>query len=170
MKKLIFLSDLWGDLNNQWLTYYIKPLSKDYKVVYYDVRKLADIDLKINNQSTIHQAFINFGIDRAVEKLLQKENKATTLIGCSIGGVIGWKAILSGLKAANFIGISATRLRYETEIIDSITQLYFGENDKYRPNEDWHQKMNIVPTIIKNQPHEMYRNPDIAQQIITSIH
>lgn len=44
MKKLIFLSDLWGELNNDWLKYYSQALSEQYQFKYFDVRQLANID------------------------------------------------------------------------------------------------------------------------------
>lgn len=169
MQKLILLSDLWGDLNNKWLKYFESPLSELFEITYYDVRKLAGIDLEVTNPSEIHRAFVDFGMDKAIKELLSKEKTANVLIGVSIGGTIGWKAIFKGLEVDTFIGISATRLRYENERIDANIDLYFGENDPYQPDKHWFQKMNISPNIIKNEHHEMYRKLLIANSIISVI-
>jgi hypothetical protein len=74
------------------------------------------------------------------------------------------------LQIDTFIGISATRLRYETENISCSTYLFFGQNDKYRPHQDWFNLMKIQGFMIENENHEMYRKQKIASMIVKTVH
>jgi len=165
MNRLIILSDLWGAQKSQWSDFYFKKLQSHFEVQFYDVCELGEIDLTDYSQDNLHQQFLSFGIDKAVQNLLEKETESIYILGMSIGGVMGWKAILKGLKAKYFVGISATRLRYETESILCPCKLIYGEIDNYKPDYQWFEDMNLPYEILTNYAHDLYENPIIVKKV-----
>jgi len=109
-QELVVLSDLWGAKRSSWFSYFQKSLKDNYHVQFYDVCDLREIDLSDYRQEHIHQQFVDFGIQRAVTKILELGNKPKIYLGCSVGGVILWKAGLLGLPIEQLIAISSTRL------------------------------------------------------------
>jgi len=109
--RLIILSDIWGIQKLGWVKYYIDLLSSDYDIKYYDSCELGEIETNSLNENIRHRQFVNGGIEIAVNKLLELEKKECNILAFSIGGTIGWKAALSGLKIKNLYAVSSTRLR-----------------------------------------------------------
>jgi len=157
-KRLILLSDLWGKSISNWENSYIKKLNNRFEIQYYDCCKLGNIDTTTYEEKALHHQFINGGIDAAVNKLLVLENEKIDILAFSIGGTIAWKAALKGLVVGNLITLSATRLRYEIEKPICDLQLIYGENDIFKPNENWFKNMNISPVIIPNKTHDFYKS------------
>ncbi|MFK7947897.1 MAG: alpha/beta hydrolase [Saprospiraceae bacterium] len=160
--RLLILSDLFGQSKNNWENTYIQHFQNDFEIKYYDCCELGNVDKTIYTQENLHQQFVNFGIEKAVDNLLKLEKERVTILAFSIGGTIAWKAALQGLKVNKLIALSATRLRYETEKPNGTIQLFYGKNDRFQPNQDWFKKMKIEPKIIKNTNHEFYKsyNPE----------
>ncbi|MEM9328730.1 MAG: hypothetical protein AAGA85_23895, partial [Bacteroidota bacterium] len=92
--RLVLLSDLWGELDTDWVALYKQALAGEYDVIYFDSRALAGIDLRLQPQEEIHRAFVNGGIDRAAHALVKNDPRGEVFIGCSVGGVIAWRAAL----------------------------------------------------------------------------
>lgn len=169
--KLIILSDIWGELNKQWTDVYIENMSYNFDITYLDIRKLAEIDLSLTNQEDLHQAFIDGGIEKAVNALLDFTKEGATILAISMGGTIAWKASLKGLKATSLHLVSATRIRYE-EIAPTVdTTIYFGELDNFQPTPEWIGKMELKNQlrIFKNLGHECYREKEVAKEIIKNL-
>lgn len=131
--QLLLLSDLWGFQQSHWQQHYPHILGQNYDITLIDCCTLADVKTSQSSQEVIHQQFINGGIDKGVNSLLDKKLTSDLIIGCSIGGLIAWKAMLQGLKAEKLIAISATRLRYEINKPEGDLTLYYGEEDPYKP-------------------------------------
>ena len=168
--KLIILSDLLGNRKTNWVNAYIDLLKHKFQIQFYDCFKLAEIDTELTDKDTIHQQFIEGGIEKAVEKLLQKEkDEISIIIGFSIGGLIAWKAILSGLNACYVCAISSTRLRYETRKPTVLIDLFFAENDPYKPDEKWFEFMQLDKVIFKKENHEFYMKQEFANEISRKI-
>lgn len=167
--KLVILSDLWGKQKSDWTSLYISQLSKKFDVVYYDCCDLGRIDTTIYTQENLHQQFTDGGIEKAVDHLYQYEKEAIDILAFSIGGTIAWKAISKGLTVRSLYAVSATRLRYETVLPKISVHLYYGGNDAYKPTNEWFSKMNISPTIIDTQTHDMYTDISIAKSICADI-
>lgn len=163
-KKLILLSDLLGFPAE----YYKRLLSDEFEIDYFDVRDLAGID-KNQTKEEIHKQLVEFGIDHAVQKLLELKLKASHLLAFSIGGVIAWRYALKTDQVKEFWAISATRLRVESEKPEMKVNLFYGEKDAYRPNENWFKKMQISPEIILGKEHEMYGNTEFAEYLIEKL-
>ncbi|PDS23324.1 alpha/beta hydrolase [Flavobacterium branchiophilum] len=160
--RLVILSDINGDENNNWLQAYIDKLEPFFEIIYYNCQFLGSKNTVLINE---HKDFIDYGIDHAVNTLLTLEPEKIMILGFSIGGTIGWKSVLKGLKVENLIAISATRLRYEKTKPNCKIDLYFGENDAYKPISAWYIKMNLTTNIIKNSSHECYKSEEVMQMI-----
>lgn len=167
-QRLILISDLWGNNNSDWIIFYTSILENHFDLQFYDARDLAEIDCRAEIEN-IHQQFVNGGIEKAVSNLLPKEKNSVNVLAFSIGGTIAWKVALAGLKVDNLFAISSTRLRYETQKPDGIIKLYYGENDVYKPDENWFSTMRIKPRIYQNEDHEFYRKKEIAEEICEMI-
>lgn len=162
--KLIFLSDLWGFDKSNWIRYY-EPLEEKFTIKYYDCSKLEEVDKTQFTEQSIHQKFVNEGIETAINNLLKFEKEEINVVGFSIGGTIGWKASLLGLITKSLLAISSTRLRYETEKPNCKIELFFGEKDENRPSENWHKTIGIQGTILDNEDHKFYQKKEVTNMI-----
>jgi len=171
--RLLILSDLFGGKDPEWVKMYTDLLKSKFEIQYYDVLELANIDSDNFIESEIHNQFLNGGIDKAVQNLLQLETGKLIVLGFSIGGTIAWNASLKGLNVTHLFAVSSTRLRYETEIPDSIVKLYFGEEDPNKPNPKWFLDLNIDNEILEDNSHQLYlienNIPLICNDILKSL-
>jgi alpha-beta hydrolase superfamily lysophospholipase len=168
MPKLIILSDLWGKEKSHWLAHYTQYLEPHFEITYYDVCELGAVDKTIYTQDALHQQFVNGGIERAVQQLAILEKEKTNILAFSIGGVIAWKY---GLQTANIeclYGVSATRLRKETNQPTGVIQLYFGSEDTFNPSANWFEQMHLQIEIIEGGKHELYRAANFAKKLCRS--
>jgi len=154
--KLLILSDLFGGGNPEWIKRYTDLLEPKFEIQYYDVLELANITISDLTEMDIHNQFLNGGIDKAVDNLLELENGKVTVLGFSIGGTIAWKAALKGLKVVNLIAVSSTRLRFETEAPNCKIRLYFGDKDLNAPNSKWFIDLKVSNHFFENQDHQLY--------------
>ncbi|WP_428230273.1 alpha/beta hydrolase [Flavobacterium sp.] len=171
--RLLILSDLFGGKNPEWVKIYMNLLQSKFEIQYYDVLELANIDSDNFIESEIHNQFLNGGIDKAVQSLLQLETGKIVVLGFSIGGTIAWKTSLKGLNITHLFAVSSTRLRYETEVPDGIIKLYFGEKDPHKPNPKWFLDLNVDNKILEDNNHQLYLTenniPLICNDILKSV-
>lgn len=168
-ENIILLSDLLGTKDSDWMEKFKRGLSNRYKLKFYDVRVLGGIDTTIEDENEIHKQFVTFGIRKAIKKLTELEPKMKPYIGCSIGGVIAWKAGLEGLKVESLTTLSSTRLRLENEKPNCPIKMYFGESDKFKPGAAWLDQMNCEYEIIKGKGHNFYKDEKIVTKIIDKL-
>lgn len=153
--RVLILSDLWGFSKTAWYPPFEESLEDYFDIDFQDSRALAGIgDIPLEERA-IHNQFVNGGIEEAVKTLCRQGNSYEALLGVSVGGVIGWKAILKGLNANRLYAISATRLRFETEKPQCPVKLYFGENDPFSPDDTWEESMG-VELLRLMQGHNLY--------------
>ena len=163
--KLLLISDLWGTEKSDWITYYTSILENHFDLKYYDSCDLGTVDKSDYSEENLHHQFVNGGIEKAAEQLIKKENGLVSVLGFSVGGLIAWKAGLSGLKIQNLYAISSTRLRYETEKPFAKIELFYGKNDNYKPDSNWFKKLELKEHCFENEEHELYTNKEIAESI-----
>ena len=168
-KKLIILSDLWGSKDSEWITQYSEILKEYFDVQFYDCCELGGVTFENSNQESIHQQFIQFGIDKAVTNLLKREKSPVSILAFSIGGTIAWKATLNGLKAEYICALSSTRLRFESRKPNTKIDLVFAEDDLNKPHEDWFTQLNLDVQLYKNTSHEFYKDPEVSKEICRQI-
>ncbi|WP_348799778.1 alpha/beta hydrolase [Flavobacterium adhaerens] len=167
--RLLILSDLFGSKKLEWINYYIEKLEYSFDIQYYDVLKLGEIRTVDFDEKDIHSQFLENGIDKAVQNLLNHEKEKVFILGFSIGGTIAWKASLQGLKVLQLFAVSSTRLRYETQTPNCKLKLYFGEDDSNRPNTQWFLDLNVSNVILPNQNHQLYLEHEIIALICNEI-
>jgi len=165
--EINIISDLWGSRKSNWLAHFRELLSPRYKINYIDAGTLADIDMEPYTQERLHEQFVEFGIIRAAEKLLENNNNPKIYIGTSVGGIIAWKAGLKGLKIDKLITISATRLRYETKKPDCPIYNYFGQADPHKPEMKWMNTIGQETSKIIQGGHDIYKNKEALLDIFT---
>ena len=168
-QKLLLISDLWGREKSEWIIHYTSILEHHFELKFYDSCELGAVNKISYTSESLHNQFINGGIEKAVANLILKEKENVSVLGFSIGGTIAWKAGLSGLKIDNLIAVSSTRLRYETEKPLTKVKLFYGEKDSYRPDNMWVQKMNQDVKLFLNEDHECYTSKEIAERICKKI-
>lgn len=167
--RLIILSDLWGKEKSEWISNYVELLNEKFEIQYYDCCELGEIDKTNYNEENLHSQFVGGGIERAVKNLLNTEKSQIAILAFSIGGTIAWKASLEGLDVCRLFTVSSTRLRFENTIPNGIIKLYYGENDRNKPSENWFEKHSLDFEIIKNKEHNFYIEKDCAIDICNKI-
>ncbi|KFF06982.1 alpha/beta hydrolase [Flavobacterium reichenbachii] len=166
--RLLILSDLFGGENPEWIQPYKDILKSNFDIQYYDVIQLAGI-LPDSDETSIHNQFLNGGMAKAVENLLQLETNEVIILGFSIGGTIAWKASLKGLNVSQLIAVSSTRLRFENEVPNCKIKLYFGEKDLNKPDSKWFSDLKILSEILENESHQLYLQQKNAFEICNNL-
>ena len=166
--KLIILSDLWGNIDSKWIKFYAKNLVH-FEIKLYSCCEIAEIDSQNKTEKEIHNEFIEFGIEKAIENLLKLETDEINVLAFSVGGTIAWKAALKGFKIASLYAVSSTRLRYETTVPNCESMLFFGDGDSNKPNTDWFAKTKLPFEIIKNKNHDLYSDGDFIRKLCEMI-
>lgn len=163
-KRILILSDLWGDSRRDWAASYITSFQEEYEVLPLCSATLAGINPEGKDQEELHRAFVDGGIDRAVHSLLDLNMEATQIIGLSIGGTIAWRAALAGFQTARLTTVSATRLRLEMEKPDIDLTLIYGERDIFKPQPAWAEMHNLLLHNIPGKGHEVYLNARLVKR------
>ncbi|PXY03085.1 alpha/beta hydrolase [Marinifilum breve] len=166
---LIILSDLWGKEKSDWIQFYTRHLSAIYEISFYDSCTLAGVDKSVYQENRLHEQFVNGGISKAVENLINEEHKIVDVLAFSVGGVIAWKTALKKECVRDIFALSSTRLRVEVEKPDCYIRLFYGEKDRYQPRSNWFERLEIKNNIIPNALHEMYRDKSVAEIICKEI-
>ncbi|KIA90422.1 hypothetical protein [Kaistella jeonii] len=168
-QRLIILSDLWGAEKSDWIKYYTSILERYFEIKFYDSCVLGDVSKEKYSEEKLHHQFVNGGMEKAVQNLLEKEKENIIILCFSIGGLIAWKAGNSGLKIQNLFAISSTRLRYETQKPFAKIELIYGEEDAYKPKKDWFEKFGIKMNFLAREGHDLYKKKEIAEKICKMI-
>lgn len=164
-EKLVIVSDMWGSKKGLWITSYLGYLQQYFDITFYDSQQLANIDLVVQSEENIHNAFVNGGIDTAVSHLLKKEKEPCYYLAFSTGGTIVWEAAKRGLPVKSLYNVSATRIRLKNERPDVPFHLLYGNNDEFKPNEDWAKRLGIDMEILPNYGHTLYTDEKIIQKV-----
>ncbi|MBT9187967.1 alpha/beta fold hydrolase [Zobellia russellii] len=164
-ERLVIISDMWGAKKGLWITSYLGYLQQHFNITFYDCQQLGNIDVKVNSEENIHQAFVNGGIETAVAHLLKKEKEPAHYLCFSIGGAIAWKAALSGLPMKSLYAVSSTRVRSEVEKPEVPMRLLFGDADVYRPKASWYKEVGVEGELVKGFSHNMYTDEKIIKKV-----
>ncbi|TRX60724.1 alpha/beta hydrolase [Fulvivirga sp. M361] len=164
-KKLIILSDLWGKERSQWIDFYRIPLSEKFQVTYYDCCELGDVSKSDYTEGSLHEQFVNGGIERAVRQLVELEKEKVNMLAFSVGGVIAWKFGIESAAIRSLYCVSSTRLRYEQIKPEGEIELFFADHDDHKPQKTWFDKMQVEFKIINNARHQIYVNREFAEQL-----
>ncbi|GLU42635.1 hypothetical protein [Allomuricauda sp. NBRC 101325] len=164
-EKLIVVSDMWGAKKGLWITSYFGYLQQYYDIEFYDSQQLGNIDVAISSEENVYNAFVDGGIETAVNSLLRKENEPAHYLAFSTGGTIAYKAALKGLPMKSLTAISATRIRLENKKPDTDLNLIFGERDEFKPNGSWSREVGADLNIVSNFGHMLYSDEKIISEV-----
>ncbi len=164
-EKLVIVSDMWGARKGLWITSYLGYLQQYFDITFYDSQQLANLDLTINTEENVHNAFVNGGIDTAVAHLLKKEQKACHYLAFSTGGTIVWNAAKKGLPVKSLYTISATRIRLEKDKPSVPFTLLYGANDAFKPDDNWANMLGLDMEIMPNFGHSLYSDEKIIRKV-----
>lgn len=167
--KIVILTDLWGKKNTDWIRNYIEILEPHLEIVVLDSCDLGEIDVGADSEKVRHEQFVNGGLERAAQNLLQIEIQPLTVLAFSIGGTIAWRAALSGFAVQYLFAISSTRLRLETQKPDCKVQLFYGTEDQDKPKDKWFDQMGLNQNFYENESHEFYKSKETALAVCALI-
>lgn len=156
---------MWGTKKGLWITSYLGYLQQHYDIVFYDCQELANINLTVENQENLKAAFVEGGINTAVQHLLKREKIVSHYLAFSTGGTIVYKAGLLGLPIKSLYAVSPTRIRLESQTPDFPNTLLFGGNDKNKPDAIWEKETKNKLSLVPNFGHELYSDEKIVKQI-----
>tara|TARA_B100000949_G_scaffold13372_1_gene10219 strand:- start:377 stop:721 length:345 start_codon:yes stop_codon:yes gene_type:complete len=100
-----------------------------------------------------------------VNKLIELEKYPISILAFSIGGTIAWKFGIRSRKVNSLTCISSTRLRKERERPNCKIELFFGENDEFKPEIKWLENMELDYKIISGKDHQIYGEPEFAKNL-----
>ncbi len=172
--RLLILSDLWGIEKSEWITHYTERLQDNFEIQYYDSCALAMINKTPYTEENLHKQFVHGGIEKAVQNLALLETGESSILAFSIGGTIAWKYGIQTGNIKTLHSISATRLRQESNKPKGKITLYYGEQDPYKPDITWFDKMQLDPHILAHKQHDLYIESNFSEvlckQLQTDIH
>lgn len=168
-KEIVIVSDLWGAEQSEWVDQFESALSETHTIKFYDSCELGEINIDRYEEKDIHRQFVEFGIEQAANKLFSLEKETKMFIGCSVGGVIAWKAGMLGMPIEQLIAISSTRLRKETYRPDFPITLYYGQADQFKPGPLWIENMGKDQVHILNGGHEIYKETEVVSMILKGV-
>ncbi|MFK8104507.1 MAG: alpha/beta hydrolase [Saprospiraceae bacterium] len=168
-KRLVIISDLWGREKADWLAFYTQVLEAIFEVNYYDSCELGGVDKTDYTEENLHRQFVNGGIEKAVENLIEVERKPINVLAFSVGGAIAWKFGMRTNMLHSLVCVSSTRLRKETAKPKGKVMLYFGAQDAFKPEESWFNQHEINREILANKAHQVYQEQQFAEQLSTTI-
>ncbi len=164
-EKLVIVSDMWGARKGLWITSYLGYLQQYFDITFYDSQQLANLDLTVNTEENIHNAFVTGGIDTAVAHLLKKEQKPCHYLAFSTGGTIVWNAAKMGLPVKSLYNVSATRIRLQKDKPAVPVRLLYGSNDSFKPNDNWANMLGLDLEVMPNYGHTLYSDEEIIRKV-----
>ncbi|MFS4466994.1 hypothetical protein [Maribacter sp. 2210JD10-5] len=164
-ERLVIVSDMWGAKKGLWITSYLGYLQQYFDITFYDSQQLANLDIAVQTEENIHNAFTKGGIETAVAHLLKKEQQPSYYLAFSTGGTIVWEAAQKGLPVKSLYCVSATRIRLKKSKPCLPFTLLYGENDAFKPSESWAESMDVEPELIANFGHTLYTDEKVIQKV-----
>lgn len=168
-EKLVIVSDMWGTKKGLWITSYLGYLQQYFDITFYDSQQLANLDLPVQSDQNVHEAFVKGGIDLAVAHLLKKEKSPCYYLAFSTGGTIVWNAAIKGLPVKSLMCVSATRIRLQEAKPNIPFDLLYGEKDENRPSDVWANKLDVSMDVLPNYGHTLYSDEQIIKKVCLSL-
>lgn len=164
-KRLVILSDIWGCKKGLWITSYLGYLQSYFDITFYDCRELGYVDIGTNTAESLHNAFLEGGMERAVKQLLKEEKEPAHYLTFCAGSTIAWKAALKGLPIKSLYAISPFNLPGSVEKPDIPVKLLYGEYQKLTPEEERSPEKGLTTERVARFGHELYTDEKIIQKV-----
>lgn len=168
-KRLVILSDIWGCKKGLWITSYLGYLQSYFDITFYDCRELGYVDMKVNSADELHNAFLDGGMENAVQNLLKKEQEPAHYLTFCAGSTIGWKAALKGLPIQSLYAISPFGLQASLDKPDIPVNLLYGEYQNITSSEKRSSEEGLVLETIPKFGHELYTDEKIIQKVCLNL-
>ena len=164
-KRLVILSDIWGCKKGLWITSYLGYLQSYFDITFYDCRELGYVDMQVNSEDGLHDAFLHGGMDLAVKQLLEKEKEPAHYLTFCAGSTIAWKAALQGLPIKGLYAISPFNLQASLKKPNIPVKLLYGENHNLTPAEVRSPEAGLTIETVPRFGHELYTDEKIIQKV-----
>lgn len=164
-ERLVVLSDMWGAKKGLWITSYLGYLQQYFDIVFYDIRKLSDVNLISDSVDDLYEAFTKGGMNTAMAQLLLKEREESHYLTFCAGGTVAWNAALCGLPMKSLTAISPVDLHLLQEKPDCKINLLYGEYQEYIPTPEWLSEMDVNLEIMPRFGRELYSDDYIIQKV-----
>ncbi len=164
-ERLVILSDMWGIKKGMWITSYLGYLQQYYKIEFYDMMQLANLDPVHYTEENICADYMQDGIDTAVAHLLKKESVSSHYLAFCVGGTVAWKAALKGLPIKSLYAVSPGWLQFENEKPDIPMTLLYGQNQLILPTSSWTHKVGVEIEVIPNFGTTLYSDEKIIRKV-----
>jgi len=171
-ERLVVISDMYGSKRGLWITSYLGYLQQYFDIVFYDSKELANIELAVNTDENVYEAFIGGGVNTAVAHLLKKEHEPSHYLTFCAGGSIAWKAGMMGLPMKSIYAISPLGLEAFEWKPDCPAHLLYGEYgdfNKALPSEEWAVKVGATVEVVPKFGYELYSDEKIIQKVSLSL-
>lgn len=171
-ERLVVLSDMHGSKRGLWITSYLGYLQQYFDIVFYDSRELAGIELTVNSDENVYNAFMEGGMDTAVAHLLKIEHTESHYLTFCAGGGIAWKAGMMGLPMKSLFAISALNLEIYDWKPDCPIKLLYGEYGDYRkklPDVKWAERLGVSLEVIPKFGGDLYSDEKIIQKVCKNL-
>ncbi|PIF00805.1 MAG: hypothetical protein CR994_03905 [Maribacter sp.] len=165
-EKLVVISDMWGAKKGAWATAYLVYLQQYFNLTYYDCQQLANIDAGIYcSDKDLKDAFVNGGIQTAIDQLMQKEKEPCHYLAFGLGGDVVWKASLQGLPMKSLYAVSTYGLYYGSQGTDIPITLVYGSLDANLPSKGKMGQLQMDIETILDFGHDLYAKDEIIKKI-----
>ncbi|MFS4456479.1 hypothetical protein [Maribacter sp. 2304DJ31-5] len=164
-ERLIIISDMWGAKKGLWITSYLGYLQQYFDITFYDSQQLANLDLTVQTEENIHNAFVQGGIETAVAHLLEKEKQPCYYLAFCAGATVVWEAAKKGLPVKSLYAVSATGIQFGKDKPLVPFTLLYGENDSHKPGEAWANNLDLELEVMPNFGHTLYTDEKVIQKI-----
>ena len=168
-KRLVILSDIWGCKKGLWITSYLGYLQSYFDITFYDCRELGYVDMKLSSSDDLHNAFLDGGMDAAVNQLLEKEQEPAHYLAFCAGSTIAWKAALKGLPIQSLYAISPFSLQSSLQKPNIPVHLLYGEHQNLTPDQVRSSEEGLVLETIPKFGHELYTDEKIIQKVCLNL-
>jgi hypothetical protein len=171
-ERLVVLSDMYGSKRGLWITSYLGYLQQYFDIVFYDSKELANIELTVNSDENIYNAFLQGGMDTAVAHLLKKEHHESHYLTFCAGGSIAWKAGMMGLPMKSLYAISPLNLEvfdWKPECPVHVLYGEYGDFKKLLPSGGWSERVGVPVEIVPKFGYELYSDEKIIQKVCLSL-
>lgn len=167
-ERLVVLSDMNGSKRGLWITSYLGYLQQYFDIVFYDSKELAHIELTVNSDENIYNAFLQGGMDTAVAHLLKREHQESHYLTFCAGGSIAWKAGMMGLPMKSLYAISPLSLEQFDWKPDCPIHLLYGEYGDFNrvlPSASWTESLGVTLETVPKFGYDLYSDEKIIQKV-----
>ena len=171
-ERLVVISDMYGAKRGLWITSYLGYLQQHFDIVFYDSKQLGNIELTVNSDENIYNAFIDGGLDTAVAHLLKREQQESHYLTFCAGGAIAWKAGLMGLPMKSLYAVSPLNLEIFDWKPECLIQLLYGEYGDFNrmlPSEEWAREVGVSMEIVPKFGVDLYSDEKIIQKVCLNL-